>query len=74
MNKHQRAELKKILLAQIDSPLEELRLARLNTALARVDADNFGECFKCELEIPFNILQKHPERVICDSCLEGAKD
>jgi len=74
MNKHQRAEIKKLLLSQIDSPMEVLRLSRLNAALARIDADNFGECFKCGQEILFTVLKTCPERVICDNCLEGAKD
>ena len=74
MNKHQRAEIKKILLAHIDSSREDLQLERLNAALARIDADNFGECFKCGQEIPFSTLNTSPERVICDNCLKGAKD
>ena len=74
MNKHQRVEIKKILLAHIDSSIEDLRLERLNAALARIDADNFGECFKCGQAIPFPTLSTSPERVICDNCLEGEKD
>jgi len=74
MNKHQRVEIKKFLLSLIDLPMEVLRLSRLNAALARIDADNFGECFKCEQEIPFTVLKICPERMICDDCLEGSKD
>jgi RNA polymerase-binding transcription factor DksA len=73
MNKHQRAEIKKILLAQTDSSVDDLRLRRLNETLARIDADNFGECFKCGQDIQFTVLRTWPERVICDNCLEGAK-
>lgn len=71
MNKYQRAEIKKILMAQIESCVDDLRLGRLNKALARIDADNFGECFKCEQEIMFSVLKALPERLICDNCLEG---
>lgn len=74
MNKYQRAEVKKLLLAQIALSVDDLRLRRLNAALKRIDADNFGECFKCEQEIEFTVLKTCPERVICDNCLEGAED
>jgi len=74
MNKYQRAEIKKILLVQIASSVDGLRLGRLNSTLERIDADNFGQCFKCEQEIPLTVLKTSPERVICDNCLEEAKD
>lgn len=74
MNKHQRADIKKILLAQIDSSGDDLRLSRLNTTLKRIDADNLGECFKCDLEIQFAILKTYPEQILCDNCLDVAKD
>jgi RNA polymerase-binding transcription factor DksA len=74
VNKHQRAEIKKIVLSQIDSSVDGLRLSRLNTTLKRIDADNFGECFKCEQEIQITVLKACPERVICNKCLEGAND
>lgn len=74
MNKHQRAEIRKILLAWIDSSVEDIQLVRLNSTLARIDADNFGECFKCGQKIQFTVLKACPERVICDNCLEGAED
>ena len=74
MNKHQRAEIKKILLVQIGSCVDDLRMGRLNATLARIDADNFGECFKCEQEIQFAILKTYPEQSLCDNCLDVAKD
>ncbi len=74
MNKYQRAKIKKILLVQVASSVDKLRLGRLNATLERIDANNFGECFKCEQEIPFTVLKTCPERVICDNCLDGAKD
>ena len=83
MNKHQRAEIKKIIMTQIDAlgeelpsldktPGENLRLRRLETAQMRIDADNFGECFKCGRAIQMSSLKNHPENTICDACLEGA--
>jgi hypothetical protein len=83
MNKHQRAEIKTIIMTQIDALSEELptldktpgvnlRLRRLETALMRIDADNFGECFKCGRAIQMSSLKNHPEKTICDACLEGA--
>ena len=74
MNKHRRAEIMKILLVQIDACVNDLRLGRLNTTLARIDADNFGECFKCDQEIPFALLKTYPEQILCDNCLDVAKD
>lgn len=84
MNKNQRAEIEKIILVQIDALAKEppslgessgdsLRLSRLNSTLMRIDADNFGECFKCEREIPVDTLRKRPEISICDSCLTEPK-
>lgn len=73
MNKHHRAEIKKILLAQIDSCGNDLRLGRLNATLARIDADNFGECFKCDQEIQLALLKTYPEQILCDNCLDLAK-
>jgi len=80
VNKHERSEIKKIILVQIDLLVEELptlgsaageklRLERLKTALMRIDADNFGACFKCEQTIPMSRLRIFPERIICIDCL-----
>ncbi len=74
MKKSQRVEIKKILLAQIALSGDGLRLGRLNASLGRIDADNFGECFKCEQDIPFAVLKTCPERIICDKCLDKAED
>ncbi|MCP4341933.1 MAG: hypothetical protein GY799_24375 [Desulfobulbaceae bacterium] len=81
MNKHERSEIKKIILAEIDLLVEKLpilgsasgemlRLERLKSALMRIDADNFGVCFKCEKTIPMSRLQILPESTICIDCLE----
>lgn len=80
MNKSERAELKSIILAQIDAltkalsiegdePGKMLRLERLETAFNRIDCKNFGECFKCEAPIPMSRLRLRPEAVICADCL-----
>ncbi len=80
MNKHERSEIKKTILAQIDALVEELpalgkapgeilRLRRLEATLMRIDADNFGACFKCERAIPMNSLRICPESTICSACL-----
>jgi DnaK suppressor protein len=82
VNKHKCSEIKKIILAQIDLLVEELptlqnavgeklRLERLDAALMRIDADNFGVCFKCEKTIPMSRLRILPESTICIDCLEA---
>jgi hypothetical protein len=81
VNKHERSEIKEIILAEIDLLVEKLpilgsasgemlRLERLKAALMRIDADNFGVCFKCEKTIPMSRLQILPESTICIDCLE----
>jgi hypothetical protein len=81
VNKHQRSEIKGIILAQIGTLIEDLptlgkapgeilRLRRLETALMRIDADNFGDCFKCEGTITMSRLRLFPESTICVDCLE----
>jgi len=101
MNRSERAEIKKLILSQIDLFIEKqliekqliekqliekrltknqpdpgqaagdaLRLQRLETALKRIDADNFGECFKCEKPIAMSRLRNNPESVICTACLD----
>ena len=52
------------------TPSDMLRLQRLETALRRIDADNFGECFKCENPIATSRLRNTPESIICTACLE----
>lgn len=85
MNKHERAEIKKIILEQIDelvdelptlgeAPSEMLRLRRLESTLMRIDADNFGECFKCERALPMDSLKIRPESMLCPTCLEEPTD
>jgi RNA polymerase-binding transcription factor DksA len=86
MNKFERAEIKQIILTQIEQLTKKrltevqphpaqtsrdmLRLERLETTLRRIDADNFGECFKCENPIAMSRLRITPESIICTTCLE----
>lgn len=81
MNKFERAEIKQLILTQIDllsekqshlaqTSRDELRLQRLETALRRIDADNFGDCFKCGKPLAMSRLRITPESVICTACLE----
>jgi RNA polymerase-binding transcription factor DksA len=76
MNKHERAELKKIILGQLSvlvsrsKQKEQFRFERLETALKRVEAENFGACFRCEKPIAMEILRTAPERIICPDCLD----
>lgn len=80
MNKHQRAKIKAIILAQIESVKEQiqtpenaarstLRLDRLGSALKRIAANNYGECFKCEKPISQSRLLSFPETMLCTDCL-----
>jgi hypothetical protein len=86
MNKYERAEIKGLILARLASLTEErpvkgvakgaapgavLGRERLATALRRIDAENFGECFKCEEPISMDRLRLHPESMICGDCLEA---
>ncbi len=81
MNKHQRTKIKAIILTQIESLTEEsqapenaartkLRLERLGTALRRIEADNYGKCFKCEKPIQKSRLLVFPETMLCTDCLK----
>jgi DnaK suppressor protein len=80
MNKHQRAKIKTTILDQIELLIAEsqfpdnaaqtkLRLERLGTTLKRIEANNYGECFKCEKPILYNRLLAFPETTLCIDCL-----
>lgn len=80
MNKYDRAKIKQSILTQIESlrdkmrasenpPATKLRLERLGTALKRIEAKNFGACFKCEKPIPKSLLLAFPETMLCTDCL-----
>jgi len=77
VNKYDRAEIKKLILTQLErlsppcGPWEQLKMARLETALMRIDCEKFGACFKCEKSISLERLRINPEAVICSACLEA---
>lgn len=82
MNKQERAEIKTIILEQIESLSEQvptagnaaggkLRLERLGAALRRIEAENFGEFFKCEKPIQVSRLLAHQESILCDYCFKN---
>ncbi|MCD4687934.1 MAG: hypothetical protein K8R55_01220, partial [Desulfuromonadaceae bacterium] len=82
MNKHERAKIKATILTQIESLTEDihpperaaqtkLRLERLGTALKRIEADNYGECFKCGTPIQMSQLLAFPETMLCLGCLNN---
>ena len=84
MNKHERAKIKATILTQIESLTEEtqpaesaaqtkLRLERLGTALKRIEADNYGECFKCGTPIQMSQLLAFPETMLCLGCLNNPR-
>jgi RNA polymerase-binding transcription factor DksA len=85
MNRYERSEIKALIMAQLDrltkealapgeSLEEKLRVERLETALRRIDGENFGACFTCEEPISMSILRNNPERIICDACVEAADE
>ncbi|EAT14916.1 hypothetical protein [Desulfuromonas acetoxidans] len=80
MNKSQRQRIKRRIEAQLTcferqarqgqlSRGDLLRSFRLRSALARVDSESFGRCLRCEQPLNFDLLQNHPERMICGECL-----
>ena len=46
----------------------ELRLTQVKSALLRVDTEGFGNCAKCEEEIPWARLVARPESPVCIKC------
>lgn len=51
---------------------EELKLALLKEALARLEAGTYGLCVSCGGEIPFERLYVFPEAPTCSSCADAA--
>ena len=45
-------------------------LARIDEALARLDADKYGSCFECQAEISERRLRALPFAVRCQTCEE----
>ena len=46
------------------------KLARLQTALEKVDQPDFGICIQCENPIPPGRIMAMPENVLCVPCAE----
>lgn len=57
-----------ILLSGIDK--SKTRLARLKSALLRIDDPEFGYCRECGEEIAVKRIKAMPEAVLCVSCAE----
>jgi DnaK suppressor protein len=51
---------------------EELKLALLKEALARLEAGTYGLCVSCGGEIRFERLYVFPEAPTCSSCADAA--
>ncbi|WP_136810269.1 hypothetical protein [Desulfosediminicola flagellatus] len=79
MNKHEKNEIKNVLSSQIDmltkqtsdidpDPAHLLRLELLCSAMNRIDAENFGECFICDSPIAIDLLRTSPEKKLCSKC------
>lgn len=52
----------------------ELRLTQVNTALARLQTDGFGQCLRCGEQIGLERLRIRPEATLCRGCQEGGDD
>ncbi len=44
------------------------RLIRLENAMSRIEAGNYGICVRCKKEIPIGRLEAVPEALICVNC------
>lgn len=48
----------------------KLKLAKLETALEKVDQPDFGICIQCGEPIPLGRIKAMPENVLCVPCAE----
>lgn len=48
----------------------KLELARIDSALHRIEAGTFGICEECEDEIPLKRLRVRPDAALCLNCQE----
>ncbi|MCP4005671.1 MAG: TraR/DksA family transcriptional regulator [bacterium] len=46
----------------------EQRLQRVQAALQRIAADEYGDCIRCEESVGLKRLQAQPEAVLCIEC------
>jgi len=49
---------------------QQLKLKRIEVALAALDQDDYGLCRSCELSIDFRRLKARPESPFCLECAE----
>ena len=48
----------------------EMQSNKIEGALLRIESGNYGDCFKCEEEIPFPRLEADPTNTRCIKCAE----
>ncbi len=48
----------------------QIRQAKLESALGRIDSDDYGICIDCEEEIPLKRLELMPESLKCVHCAD----
>ena len=49
------------------------QLSEIRKALKRIDADNYGECQKCGVNITFERLKFKPEALFCIDCANATE-
>jgi len=55
-------------MAKASKSKASLRLLRVEAALRRVDAEEFGECYECGADIGYLRLKARPESTFCVHC------
>ncbi|HUF11578.1 MAG TPA: TraR/DksA family transcriptional regulator [Longimicrobiales bacterium] len=50
---------------------EAMKLAQVQSALARLEAGTYGTCTECGAAVPFERLMIFPETPTCAACAEG---
>lgn len=59
-------------MAQASGRRRELMLSRIEAALQRMEAGNFGTCLSCDEPIPRRRLEIDPTVLVCVACAEQA--
>ena len=55
-------------MAQDNKRSQEVRLRQIQSALKRIEAEDYGECKQCEDPIGFARLKARPESLLCLEC------
>lgn len=55
-------------MAQETNRRNELELTRINSALQRIEDNNYGYCLRCDKEISENRLNINPAVTLCINC------